>query len=260
MQREISRTGRAPCLRAASSRRRFNGRSFDCRHSAERRKGDFGDGNLHPETSTVFHFDRRFMTTECTRVRQGKGGGRIEIGPNIGDWPPMQPLSENLLLSVASVIRDPVTTTDELIPSGEASPTGPIRRSWRSSPCPGKTRVRWKGQSRPGDRGKEAEGVSLRRTGRRIDQALFTGVREKTADPRRSGFLESHCCGKRRLCHETRRRFRPGTGGLLPEGPGGQANIAVEYATKRYKSNLINWGCCPSRLNRKPRRSWLSAI
>ncbi len=81
------------------------------------------------ETSAVFHFDKRIYDH---RVYQGFGRAKAEeelrLGPNIGDWPPIQPLSENLFLSVAAVIRDPVTTTDELIPSGEAS-------SYRSNPA-----------------------------------------------------------------------------------------------------------------------------
>jgi len=81
------------------------------------------------ETFEAFHFDRRIYDH---RVYQGFGKAKAEeelrFGPNIGDWPPMQPLDENLLLNVASVINDPVTTTDELIPSGEAS-------SYRSNPA-----------------------------------------------------------------------------------------------------------------------------
>ena len=78
--------------------------------------------------SAAYHFDRRIYEH---RVYEGFGDAKpdeeLKLGPNIADWPPMQPLPENLLLNVASVIHDPVTTTDELIPSGETS-------SYRSNP------------------------------------------------------------------------------------------------------------------------------
>ena len=80
------------------------------------------------ETPVAYRFDKRVYDH---RVYQGFGDAKpaeeLKLGPNIADWPPMQPLPENLLLNVASVIHDPVTTTDELIPSGETS-------SYRSNP------------------------------------------------------------------------------------------------------------------------------
>ena len=201
-----------------------------------------------PETSTVFHFDRRIYDH---RVYQGFGRAKAEeelrLGPNIGDWPPMQPLSQNLLLSVASVIRDPVTTTDELIPSGEAS-------SYRSNPA--KLAEFTLSRKDPGyvGRAKAVQAIEAKRqkvsaSGGPDDELtkLFLQVSEKKPqNPQEIGdFWKQTAVGSVVFA------MKPGDGSAREQAAscqkvlGGQANIAIEYATKRYKSNLINWGMLP---------------
>jgi aconitate hydratase len=203
---------------------------------------------LIPETSTVFHFDRRIYDH---RVYQGFGRAKAEeelrLGPNIGDWPPMQPLSENLLLSVASVIRDPVTTTDELIPSGEAS-------SYRSNPA--KLAEFTLSRKDPGyvGRAKAVQAIEAKRqkvsaSGGPDDELtrLFSQVSgKKPQNPQEIGdFWKYTAVGSVVFA------MKPGDGSAREQAAscqkvlGGQANIAIEYATKRYKSNLINWGMLP---------------
>jgi aconitate hydratase len=140
------------------------------------------------------------------RVYYGIGKPRPEtelvMGPNIAAWPEMVPLPDDLTLTVSSALYDPVTTTDELIPSGETS-------SYRSNP---------------------------------IKLASFTLSRR---DPGYVGRCEKLGYGSAVVA------LRPGDGSAREQAAscqrvlGGIANIALEYATKRYRSNLINWGMLP---------------
>ena len=98
-----------------------------------------------PLTTPAYHFDQEIY---CKRVYNGWGKAEpdyaLKFGPNIKDWPEQPALTEDLLLKVASYITDPVTTTDELIPSGETSSYhAPTRCAWRSSPSPARTRPTW---------------------------------------------------------------------------------------------------------------------
>jgi aconitate hydratase len=200
------------------------------------------------ETSAVFHFDKRIYDH---RVYQGFGRAKAEeelrLGPNIGDWPPMPPLSENLFLSVAAVIRDPVTTTDELIPSGEAS-------SYRSNPA--KLAEFTLSRKDPGyvGRAKAVQAIEAKRqkvsaSGGPDDELtkLFSQVSEKKPqNPQEIGDFWNHTAVGSVVF-----AMKPGDGSAREQAAscqrvlGGQANIAIEYATKRYKSNLINWGMLP---------------
>jgi aconitate hydratase len=189
------------------------------------------------------------------RVYRGFGNAHPEeplrFGPNIADWPEMQPLPENLLLKVASVIRDPVTTTDELIPSGETS-------SYRSNPL--KLAEFTLSRKDPGyvARAKAFRDLEVRRRGA-LDE-------EEAGDlPEILSFLWP---GEKPSPDEFRRAIgetglgsvvaavKPGDGSAREQAAscqkvlGGQANIALEYATKRYRSNLINWGMLPFTLGR----------
>ncbi len=150
----------------------------------------------------------------------GKADGKLSLkyGPNIADWPKMQPLKDNLLLKVVSVINDPVTTTDELIPSGETS-------SYRSNPL------------------KLAEFALSRK------DPLYVGRAKAVRDgefPAELGFEEDITSYGSVVCS-----IKPGDGSAREQAAscqrvlGGVANIAKEYATKRYRSNLINWGMLP---------------
>jgi len=184
------------------------------------------------------------------RVYRGFGApmanSELRFGPNIMDWPKMSALPENLLLLVAAVINDPVTTTDELIPSGETS-------SYRSNPL------------------KLASFTLSRKDPGYVQRALEV----KSLEDKRLAFLEGGAIPK-----ELAEAVKPWLAALIPGGKmddflratglgslifarnpgdgsareqaassqrvlGGWANIADEYATKRYRSNLINWGLLP---------------
>jgi aconitate hydratase len=144
----------------------------------------------------------------------------LKTGPGIRDWPAMNPLAENLLLTVAAFITDPVTTTDELIPSGEAS-------SYRSNPMA--LAEFTLSRKEPGyvARAKEA-----------ALPAVFDTVDIK---------INQQNTAPGSLVYA----LRPGDGSAREQAAscqrvlGGLANIAREYATKRYRSNLINWGMLP---------------
>jgi aconitate hydratase len=172
------------------------------------------------------------------RVYRGFGKPMPEeeliFGPNIKPWPKISPLPENSLLLVASVITDPVTTTDELIPSGETS-------SLRSNPMklaeftlsrkdPGYVKRARRAQSVEQDRKK---GISFPELTKLFS---YTGD-EKAAQNTGLGSVIF--------------AVKPGDGSAREQAAssqkmlGGEANLAIEYATKRYRGNLINWGMLP---------------
>ncbi len=175
-------------------------------------------------------------------------GEQLKYGPYIADWPEMSALTDNLLLKVASVITDAVTTTDELIPSGEIS-------SYRSNPL----RFSEFALSRkdPGyvGRAKQIQQFEkLRREGKSPQagelEDIFTRIRTIEGffgiDPAKTGIGSVIFARK------------PGDGSAREQAAscqrvlGGWANIANEYATKRYRSNLINWGMIPFITQLKP--------
>ena len=145
----------------------------------------------------------------------------LKYGPNIKDWPEFRPLSDDLLIYVASVIDDPVTTTDELIPSGETS-------SFRSNPL------------------RLAEFALSRK-----DPGYVSRSKKAVSEPvpdyvkKAAGYSSEPEIGTA-VC-----AVKPGDGSAREQAAscqrvlGGIANIAGEYATKRYRSNLINWGMIP---------------
>ncbi|NLG37196.1 MAG: hydratase [Clostridiales bacterium] len=194
-----------------------------------------------PATEQPYHFRTELY---ARRVYDGTGKPRsaepLILGPNIRSWPEMPPLAENLLLRVAAVITDPVTTTDELIPSGDTS-------SYRSNPI----RLAEFTLSRK-DPGyvPRAKAVLAMEEKRRAGEPLTgTDIEEafKKLDTEGSlaRFLPSTALGSVIYAH------RPGDGSAREQAAscqkvlGGWANIALEYATKRYRSNLINWGILP---------------
>ncbi|MDR3311130.1 MAG: hydratase [Oscillospiraceae bacterium] len=152
----------------------------------------------------------------------------LRFGPNIADWPEMHPLGENLQLVVCAVIDDPVTTTDELIPSGETS-------SYRSNPE------------------KLAQFTLSRRCPDYVEKAKAIRDLQRYAYAGDSGRIEHF--GYDRSLNPTFGSaiyaVKPGDGSAREQAAscqkilGGWANIAREYATKRYRSNLINWGILP---------------
>ncbi|MGE5557634.1 MAG: hydratase [Bacillota bacterium] len=187
----------------------------------------------------------------ANRVYNGFGKPHPELalkfGPNIVDWPKMHPLPENLLLSVASVIRDPVTTTDELIPSGETS-------SYRSNPL--KLAEFTLSRKDPGyvERAKYIQGleVSRRKWLEEGKGAVPSGLESALkvlaqASGRREAVAVLAETGLGTVIYAV----KPGDGSAREQAAscqkvlGGWANLAREYATKRYRSNLVNWGLIP---------------
>ena len=178
-----------------------------------------------------------------TRVYQGFGKGDydalLKFGPNIKDWPEIAPLGDNLLLKVASYITDPVTTTDELIPSGETS-------SYRSNPLG------------------LAEFTLSRKDPEYVGRAKAVQTEENA---RRAGAGDAALLAKVNAvpgCEQLKWNdiqiastifaVKPGDGSAREQAAscqrvlGAGANIVTEYATKRYRSNLINWGMLPLQL------------
>jgi aconitate hydratase len=195
----------------------------------------------------VYFFDKHVYDS---RVYQGVGKPKPEVelkfGPNIADWPKMIALPENLLLQLVTVIHDPVTTTDELIPSGETS-------SYRSNPIKlAEFTLSRKDPSYVGRAKAVQELESKRRAvaeGTEPSDALkgvFKPVCEECRTPDQlTRFIKETGLGSVIFA------VKPGDGSAREQAAscqkvlGGQANLAVEYATKRYRSNLINWGMLP---------------
>lgn len=165
----------------------------------------------------------------------------IKLGPNIKDWPAMVELPENLILKVVSEIHDPVTTTDELIPSGETS-------SYRSNPL---------GLAEFALSRKDPAYVGLAKEVQTAQKAIEAGSCPVQALPElkpvldeihtRFGEIDNTNVG----VGSTIFAVKPGDGSAREQAAscqkvlGGWANIANSYATKRYRSNLINWGMLP---------------
>lgn len=165
----------------------------------------------------------------------------LQLGPNIKDWPEMLPLPQNLILKVAAEIHDPVTTTDELIPSGETS-------SYRSNP---------EGLSEFTLSRKAPDYVGIAKEVRGAEQALVGGGCAGEALPELRDVMHTIKAQFPEVNHSnfgvgtTIFAVKPGDGSAREQAAscqkvlGGWANIANEYATKRYRSNLINWGMLP---------------
>ena len=157
-------------------------------------------------------------------------GQELVFGPNIADWPEQVALPENLLLTVCSAIYDPVTTTDELIPSGETS-------SYRSNPVKLSEFALSRKDPQYVPRAKEVLAVErLRRT--------------NPGDPRVGEALLGHDPADTGLGSLVM-ALKPGDGSAREQAAscqrvlGGVANLCAEYATKRYRSNVVNWGMLP---------------
>lgn len=191
-----------------------------------------------------YHFDSKIY---ANRVFDSKGiadeSVEVQFGPNIKDWPAMCALPQNLVLRVVSEIHDPVTTTDELIPSGETS-------SYRSNPLGlAEFTLSRKDPAYVG-RAKEMRAVQESvmndtcpiEANQNLDlEHVYKVIRTQYPDMSRknTGF------------GSTIFAVKPGDGSAREQAAscqkvlGGWANIATEYATKRYRSNLINWGMLP---------------
>ena len=193
---------------------------------------DLADGEF---SKKKYFFDK---TIYEKRVYDSKGVAhpevQIQFGPNIKDWPEMQPLSDDILLKVVSEIHDPVTTTDELIPSGETS-------SFRSNPLGlaeftlSRKDPAYVGRAKAVRDGSEDVKAEVSRAEKILEEKY----------PQFKGRIEKAGLGS------TIYAVKPGDGSAREQAAscqrvlGASANIASDYATKRYRSNLINWGMIP---------------
>ena len=166
-----------------------------------------------------YRFDNKIYRSRVFNgVEKADANASLVYGPNIADWPKMEELKDNLLLKVVSVLNDPVTTTDELIPSGETS-------SYRSNPL------------------KLAEFALSRKDPEYVARAKAV---KNEGFPQDLGLDENTTTYGSVVCS-----IKPGDGSAREQAAscqrvlGGVANVAKEYATKRYRSNLINWGMLP---------------
>lgn len=188
-----------------------------------------------------YTFDRSVYENRCWfGFGKAEPNVPLQMGPNITDWPEMQALSDHLMLQVASVILDPVTTTDELIPSGETS-------SLRSNPL----RLSEFALSRrdPGyvGRAKQIQKVEYARLQGLVpdDANIVDALRRAETLCREEVTLQNTGIGSVIYA------VMPGDGSAREQAASCQkvlgtfANVAREYATKRYRSNLINWGMLP---------------
>lgn len=189
-----------------------------------------------------YYFD---STIYANRVFDSKGVAdetvEVQFGPNIKDWPQMLALTENLLLKVVSEIHDPVTTTDELIPSGETS-------SFRSNPL----RLAEFALSRKDPayvgKAKEVQEAEIAREEGRCPGEVVAEV-GKVLEQVRTVYPDVN--NENTGIGSTIFAVKPGDGSAREQAAscqkvlGGWANIANEYATKRYRSNLMNWGMLP---------------
>lgn len=189
-----------------------------------------------------YHFDSNIY---ANRVFDSHGVAdpsvEIQFGPNIKDWPAMGALPDNLLLQIAAEIHDPVTTTDELIPSGETS-------SYRSNPL---------GLAEFTLSRKDPQYVGRAKEIQKAEKARMAGGNPCSVLPQLKGVMDVVKQTFAGADH-TNTGFgsaifavKPGDGSAREQAAscqkvlGGWANIANEYATKRYRSNLINWGMLP---------------
>ncbi len=184
-----------------------------------------------------YHFDRGVYDR---RVYNGFGKALPEteliLGPNITDWPEMQPLAENLLVELAAVLRDGVTTTDELIPSGETS-------SYRSNPLRLAEFTLSRREPAYVGRAKAAAELEAERLAGRVPERLQALLDRAGAEAGDTQFGSCVFANK------------PGDGSAREQAAscqkvlGGFANICYSFATKRYRSNCINWGILPFTLD-----------
>jgi aconitate hydratase len=193
-------------------------------------------------TGPTYHFDSSIY---ANRVFDSKGVAdpsvEIQFGPNIKDWPKMPKLPENLVLKVVSEIHDPVTTTDELIPSGETS-------SYRSNPL---------GLAEFALSRKDPAYVGRAKEVQKAQKAVEADTCPCDALPELKPVMDTIKAAYKDVNRSnigfgsTIYAVKPGDGSAREQAAscqkvlGGWANIAKEYATKRYRSNLMNWGMLP---------------
>ncbi len=198
---------------AATARNGYLTPATDIEYKLTKKKAKY-DGSFYAE-----------RITDC----YGKGDENLPLayGPNIADWPEFSPLPKNIILKLAAVIHDPVTTTDELIPSGETS-------SYRSNPL------------------RLAEFTLSRKRPDYVGRAKRINLDAKAENTPDEYLLAAKIAGIEEYgIGSAIYANKPGDGSAREQAAscqrvlGGVANFACEYATKRYRSNLINWGMIP---------------
>ena len=180
-----------------------------------------------------YAFDGRIYKSRCYDGF-GKADLSVELryGPNIKDWPTMYAMEENMLLELAAVIHDPVTTTDELIPSGETS-------SYRSNPLKLSEFALSRRVPEYVGLSKAIQAQDLDRRAGKVSDKLAAALKAVGASAGNTSLGSCVFANK------------PGDGSAREQAAscqkvlGGDANICFEYATKRYRSNCINWGIVP---------------
>ena len=207
------------------------------------------DGYMDDYVETPYEYDDKpYATLVYQGFKQGEDEDSLVYGPNIKDWPDMEPLADSILLKVCSKIMDPVTTTDELIPSGETS-------SYRSNPL---------GLAEFTLSRRDPEYVGRAKAVNKVEQARLAGDCPAGVDPDLKAVFEALNkrfegvsmkeveIGSMIYC------VKPGDGSAREQAAscqrvlGGLANICSEYATKRYRSNVINWGMLPFQMEGEP--------
>ena len=197
-----------------------------------------------------YSFDRSIYDRRVYFGFERATGEDLVYGPNIKDWPEMSALTDNILLKVCSKIMDPVTTTDELIPSGETS-------SYRSNPL---------GLAEFTLCRRDPDYVGRSKAVDRLEKARVAGENVCEAEPelkRVFGVIRSIPGQEKTDAMETEigsmiYAVKPGDGSAREQAAscqrviGGLANITKEYATKRYRSNVMNWGMIPFQMKEEP--------
>ena len=198
----------------------------------------------YDETTNEYTFDNAPYSRVYDGFEKAESEVELKLGPNITEWPEMVSLKENILLKVASVIGDPVTTTDELIPSGDAA-------TYRSNP---KKMSEYTLSRRDPEYVGTAKGIQeLEEERRAFENNSVNEVSNEMKD------LVSHVANGVEIEEFLNNTgfgsvvyaVKPGDGSAREQAAscqkvlGGLANITVEYATKRYRSNLVNWGILP---------------
>ena len=192
-----------------------------------------------PKCDDYIYDDTAYRSRVYFGAMKPDADAELKFGPNIADWPKMIPMTDDLLISVASAIYDPVTTTDELIPSGETS-------SYRSNPM----RLAGFALSRKDPmyvkRAKDIYEVeNNRRDSGSVDAASAVNAGVNAKLPIADIDFSKTSLGTAVFA------LKPGDGSAREQAAscqrvlGGVANIASDYATKRYRSNVVNWGMLP---------------
>ncbi|MDR2488741.1 MAG: hydratase [Desulfovibrio sp.] len=200
--------------------------------------------NITKRADMTYQYDPRVY---AARVYNGIGTPRPEahlvFGPNIADWPTMVALPEHLMLQLASVITDPVTTTDELIPSGETA-------SLRSNPLKLAEFTLFRKEPKYVERAKNVQRLETARRGNPMDASLIEKLRPVCAAAGLEKIFMPDSLARTGIGSAIF-AVKPGDGSAREQAAssqkvlGGWANLAAEYATKRYRSNLVNWGMLP---------------